>query len=160
MIYCILAHILTFLLDLIATLQCSQDEKDLEILLLRQQLRILQRKHAHPPRLSRWEKLGLAVLAAKLIAVRRGARSRLDQVILLFKPETVLKWHRELVRQKWTYSRRRPGGRPPITAELEALILRLAKENPTWGYGKLEGELVKLGYDVSRSTVRDVLKRK
>ena len=85
-IYCILAHILAFLLDLIATLQCSQHANDLDILFLRQQLRILQRKHAHPPRLARWEKLGLAVLAAKLTVVRRGARSRLDQVILLFKP--------------------------------------------------------------------------
>ncbi len=81
-------------------------------------------------------------------------------MVLLFKPATLLKWHRELVRRKWTCTQRRSAGRPAITPELEALILRLAKENPTWGYGKLEGELAKLGYDVGRSTVRDVLKRK
>ncbi len=80
--------------------------------------------------------------------------------MLVFKPETLLTWHRELVRRKWTFTRRRTGGRPPITAELEALILRLAKENPAWGYSKLEGELRKLGYDIGRSTIRDVLKRK
>ena len=51
-------------------------------------------------------------------------------------------------------------GRPRISPDLEALILRLAKENPSWGYGKLEGELGKLGYDIGRSTIRDVLKRK
>jgi transposase InsO family protein len=78
----------------------------------------------------------------------------------LFKPDTVLKWHRDLVRRKWTFAKKAPLGRPPISPELEALILRLAKENPSWGYGKIEGELGKLGYDVGRSTIRDVLKRK
>jgi putative transposase len=160
MIYFLLAHCLAFLLDVIAIAGRSDREKDLEILLLRQQLRMLQRKHPHPPRLSRWEKLGLAVLAAKLRALSSGARTRLDQVVLLFKPATLLKWHRELVRRKWTFRKGPPHGRPPISSDLEALILRLARENPTWGYGKLEGELHKLGYDIGRSTIRDVLKRK
>ncbi len=80
MIYFILAHGLAFLLDLIATLRRSDHEKDLEILLLRQPLRILQRKQPRPPRISRWEKLGLAVLAAKLTAVSSSARTRLGQV--------------------------------------------------------------------------------
>ncbi len=137
----------------------SDHEKDVEILLLRQQLRILQRKQPHPPRLSRWEKLGLAVLTARLAAVNSQARTRLSQIVLLFKPETVLKWHRELVRRKWTFARTRTGGRPAITADLTELILRLAKENPGWGYSKLQGELLKLGYDMGRSTIRDVLKR-
>jgi putative transposase len=159
MIYFLLTYILAFLLDLIGTVSRSDPEKDLEILFLRQQLRILRRKHPHPPRLSRWEKLGLAVLAAKLTAVRRGAHARLNELVLLFKPATLLKWHRELVRRKWTFRQCQTGGRPPITAELEALILRLAKENPTWGYSKLHGELLKLGSDVGRSTIRDVLKR-
>ncbi|HSH78364.1 MAG TPA: helix-turn-helix domain-containing protein [Herpetosiphonaceae bacterium] len=159
MIYFLLAHMFAFLLDLIAIAWRSDHEKDLEILLLRQQLHILQRKRPGPPRISRWEKLALAVLAAKLTAVGSSARSRMGQIVLVFKPETLLKWHRELVRCKWTFTNRRMGGRPPITAELEALILRLAKENPRWGYGKLHGELLKLGYDLSRTTVKDVLKR-
>ena len=134
----------------------GRHDKDIEILLLRQQLRILQRKHPQPPRISRWEKLTLVVLAGKLT---NRARARLGQVVLLFKPDTVLKWRRDLVRRKWTFKRQVARGRPAISTELEALILRLAKENPAWGYGKLEGELSKLGYDIGRSTIRDVLKR-
>src|SRR5687768_1782730 len=78
----------------------------------------------------------------------------------LFKPDTLLKWHRELVRRKWTLKKKARLGRPATSLELETLLLRLAKENPAWGYGKLEGELGKLGCDIGRSTIRDVLKRK
>ena len=160
MIFFLLARIFAFLLDLIAIASRSDHEKDLEILLLRQQVRILQRTHPRPPRISCWEKRGLAVLAAKLTAGSSNARARLGQVVLVFKPETLLKWHRELVRRKWTFAPKRSGGRPPITADLEALILQLAKENPRWGYSKIHGEVLKLGYDVGRATVRAVLKRK
>ncbi len=159
MIYFLLARTFAFLLDLVAIMWRSDHEKDLEILLLRQQLRILQRKHPRPPRLSRSDKLGLAVLTARLAAVNSQARTRLSQIVLLFKPETALQWHRELVRRKWTCARTRTSGRPPITVELTELILRLAKENPGWGYSKIHGEVLKLGYDAGRSTVRDVLKR-
>ena len=79
MIYFLLAHTFAFLLDVIAIAWRSDHEKDLEILLLRQQLHILQRKHPRPPRISRWEKLALAVLATKLTAVGGSARSRLGQ---------------------------------------------------------------------------------
>jgi putative transposase len=80
--------------------------------------------------------------------------------VLLVRPETILKWHRELVRRKWTYRRQPARGRPPIDAELEAMLLRLARENPRWGYGRLQGELRKLGHALGRSTIRDVLKRR
>ncbi|HEX2184318.1 MAG TPA: helix-turn-helix domain-containing protein, partial [Chloroflexota bacterium] len=63
------------------------------------------------------------------------------------------------MRRKWTIHRSAGGGRPAIPAEVEALILRLARENPGWGYGRLQGELRKLGHPLGRSTVRDVLKR-
>jgi hypothetical protein len=66
----------------------------------------------------------------------------------------------ELVRRKWTYRRKRVGGRPPLAAEVEALLLRLAAEDPRWGYGRLQGELAKLGHALGRSTVRDALKRR
>ncbi len=160
MIYFVLGRIFSLLLDLIAVVWRSDHEKDIEILLLRQQVRILQRKHSHSPRLSRWEKVDLAVLAARLVALSSTGRSRLTQAVLVFKPDTLLKWHRELVRRKWTYMRRQTGGRPQIAPDLEALILRLAKENPRWGYSKLNGELLKLGYAIGRTTIRAVLKRK
>jgi putative transposase len=70
----------------------------------------------------------------------------------------VLKWHRELVRRKWTYRRKKRGGRPRTQPELERLVLRLAREN-NWGHGKIEGELLKLGYTISDETVRNILKR-
>lgn len=160
MIFLLLAQVWSVLLDLIWLTRRTERDKDVEILLLRQQLRILQRKQPHPPRISRSEKLTLVVLVGKLTDLTTNARTRLSQVVFLLKPDTLLKWHRELVRRKWTFKQKAPLGRPRISPELEALLLRLAKENPTWGYGKLEGELGKLGYAIGRSTIRDVLKRK
>ena len=147
------------LLDLLWLGRRAHQAKDIEILLLRQQLRILQRNQPRAPRLDRWEKLTLLVLVSKLTTLTTSARARLGQLVLLFKPDTLLHWHRDLVRRTWTFKNKAPRGRPTIGAELEALILRLARENPTWSYGKLEGELFKLGYDIGRSTIRAVLKR-
>jgi hypothetical protein len=79
--------------------------------------------------------------------------------MLIFKPDTVLCWHRELVRRKWSFRRKGNPGRPKISSELEALIVRLAKENSRWGYEKIQGELLKLGYNLSVSSVRNTLKR-
>ena len=155
MTFFLLAHALSLLLDLIWLRRRADHDKDVEILLLRQQLRMLQRKQRAPPRMSRWEKLTLVVLARKLTIMTNGARSQLSQVFLVFRPETLLKWHRELVRRKWTFKQSASRGRPAISPDLEALIRRLAKENPGWG----QGELLKLGYEIGRSTIRDVLKR-
>src|SRR5439155_24364332 len=133
----------------------SEREQAVEVLLLRQQLRILERKQRRAPRVCRWEKLTLAVLAARL-----KGRDRLTEVMLLFKPETSLKWHRELVRRKWTFQHaKRHAGQAALNPEVEALIVQLARDNPRLGYKTLVGELRKLGYRVGRSTVRDVLKR-
>jgi hypothetical protein len=112
-----------------------------------------------PPRLTRGEKLTLAVLAAALARLTADPRGRLDQYLLLFKPDTILTWHRELVRRKWTYWRRNRGGRPAIPAEIEALILRLARENARWGHRRVQGEVRKLGHPISASTVRAALRR-
>ncbi len=160
MLFFLLAQAFSLLLDLIWMGRQTNIDKDAEILLLRQQLRILQRKHPHAPRISRWEKLTVVVLARELTGLTASAHSRLSQVVLRFKPDTLLQWHRELVRRKWTFKKKVPLGRPPIAPEVEHLLLRLARENPTWGYGKLEGELGILGYDIGRSTIRDVLKRR
>ena len=158
MFWFVLAHLVAFLVDLVAGGQHADRDKDLQILLLQHQVRLLQRQRPQP-RLTRWEKLTLAVLTTKLARLTAGPRSRLEHAILLFKPETVLTWHRELVRRKWTFRRPRSGGRPALPLEVEGLILRLARENPRWGYGRLQGELRKLGHPLGRSTVRDLLKR-
>jgi putative transposase len=155
MIWSILAQVLWLSLDVVGVLRQSEREQAVEVLLLRQQLRILERKHQRPPRVSRWEKLTLAVLAARL----KGS-GRLSEMMLLFKPDTVLKWHRDLVRKKWTFQHtQRRAGHAALDPEVEALIVQLAVDNPRLGYKKLVGELRKLGYRVGRSTVRDVLKR-
>ncbi len=159
MAYGLITQFCTLLLDLITVIGQSEQQKNLELLLLRQQLRMLQRKRNRAPHISRMEKLILAVLSAKVARLMEGKPARLGHMLLLFKPETVLKWHRELVRRKWTFKRRGCPGRPPINADLAALIVRLARENPRWGYGKIQGELRKLGHRVARSTVQALLQR-
>jgi len=115
---------------------------------------------------SRIEKLTLAVLTVRLKEIGKRTTRPLRDIIRILEPETVIGWHRELVRRKWTYQHRSRRGRPALGKELEDLILRLAHENPRWGYGKLEGELLKLGYEASQwsqskplTTIRNVLHR-
>src|SRR5881392_557741 len=100
MVWFVVGQVFTMLLDILALRGQSEREKDIEILLLRQQLRIIERKQSRLHRLSHWEKLSLAVLTTRFKAVTTGGRERLHQVIRIVQPETVLKWHRELVRRK------------------------------------------------------------
>src|SRR3954471_17417353 len=123
MFWFILAHFVAFVVDLLAARRADDRDKDVQILVLRHQVRLLQRRQPRPPRLTRGEKLTLAVLVAALARLTAGPRHQLDQYVLLFKPETILKWHRELVRRKWTFRRPNPGGRPAIPAELVGIIL-------------------------------------
>lgn len=126
---------------------------------LRQQLSILQRKLNSIIKPNRVEKMKLAVPATKIKRISHQTSNQLQGVIRIFQPETVLRWHRELVRRKWIYPNKNKGGRPSLSKELENLILHLARENPRWGYSKIQGELVKLSFTVSQSTVRNILDR-
>ncbi len=125
----------------------------------RQRLRLARRQHPRPRRLTRGEQLTLAVLTAALAKLTADPRHQVDRYLLLFKPETVHRWHRELVRRTGTSRRRNLGGRPTLPAEIAVLILRLAREHPRWGHRRIQGELGKLGHTVSASTVRAALRR-
>jgi len=155
----IFANIFKIFLSLFHLSFRSGQEKDLEILILRHQLNILQRKHDQIIRPDRVDRMILSVLAVRLKHLSGRSASKLSDMIRIFQPETVLRWHQELVRKKWTYPHKNKGGRPPIEQELESLILRLAKENPHWGYGKIEGELLKLGCKVSRTSIRNIFRK-
>ena len=158
MVWFALCHLLSCLVDLFTVRSMTDAQKDIQILLLRQQVRVLQRKARQPKRFSRLEKTLLAVLVAKLKRTTSDFRAQV-QPILIFSPDTVLRWHRELVRRKWTFRRKAAAGRPKIAPEVESLVLQLARENVGWGYDRIEGELVKLGYTIDRSSIRNLLKR-
>jgi len=102
MLWSALMQLVGFIVDLVIGTRRTVDAKDLEIALLRHQIRLLQRRAGHPPRLSRWEKLILTSLVAQLGRAATGSRGYLSRAVLLVRPETALKWHRELVRRTWT----------------------------------------------------------
>ena len=87
----------------------------------------------------------------------RLGRRRLREVATIVTPDTILRWHRQLVARKWTYAKRR-GGRPGVLAEIRRLVVRMAEENPTWGYTRILGALKNVGHRVSRSTIARILK--
>jgi putative transposase len=121
--------------------------KELEILLLRHELAILRRQSTRP-RLTPSDR---ALFAALSRALPRTAWANLG-----VKPDTLLRWHRQLVARRWTFEHRK-AGRPPLGRSLRELILRLARENPHWGYKRIVGELKGLGVSVSATSVRKVL---
>src|SRR5450830_1456228 len=126
------------------------DERDIELLVLRHQVKVLQRQ-VKRPRLNRLDRV---FLAAASRAMTRGSWSS-----FMVRPETLLRWHRELVRKKWTYRRTGSPGRPPIDPDIRDLIVRLGRENPRWGYQRIRGELMKLQIRISATTVRTILLR-
>jgi transposase InsO family protein len=116
--------------------------------------RILRQQIPGRVRLSDGERKTLAKLGKKL------GRQALAEVATIVKPETILAWHRTLVAKKFDgSSQRKAPGRPPVEAELEALVVRLAQENRTWGYDRIVGALKHLGYTISDQTVGNILKR-
>jgi putative transposase len=158
MIWFMTSQVVSTLVELVQLTRKAESEKELEILLLRRQLAILKRKSHPPVRLSRAEKLTLVVLAVRLKAKTGRTIKQLGEVIRIVKPKTVFRWHRALVRRKWTYRQRNRGGRPRTDREIERMAVRLASEND-WGFERIEGELKKLGYTISHETVGNILRR-
>jgi putative transposase len=116
--------------DLLYALTRRQRDLAIEVVVLRQQVRMYQRKARRAPRLARWDKVLLAAIVTRYRAVASA--------IVIVQPETVLRWHREIVRRKWAYGNTPQRGRPTIPADTVDLIVRLARENRAWGYGKLQ----------------------
>ena len=130
-------QVFSTLLDWLWLGRKSEQEKDLEILLLRRQLEIMNRGHAKRLRMSRADKLTLTVLTTRLKSVAGWPVKQFGAVLRIVQPETVFKWHREVVKRKWTFQRQRHGGCPRTAQDLERLIVRLARENRDWGNGKV-----------------------
>jgi transposase InsO family protein len=135
--------------QLFALLARRDAAKDLELLVLRHQLTVLQRQVPRP----KLKPADRALLAAISRVLPRSSWS-----CFLVTPQTLLRWHRRLIAGTWTYPRRGPG-RPPLDEDVQQLIIRLATENPHWGYQRVKGELLRLGVQVSATAIRSTLCR-
>ncbi|MCU1660153.1 MAG: hypothetical protein JWR58_218 [Pseudonocardia sp.] len=140
--------IVSRLLGWMVLLARSDADKDIEILVLRHQLAVLNRQ-TRRARISWADRALITALVRRLPARRRAG--------MLATPATILRWHRRLVARHWTSSPRRPG-RPAVPPGLRTLTVRVATENPTWGYRRVHGELAGLGYQIGASTVWKILK--
>jgi transposase len=138
-----------------AWLRLSQREESwqtAEILILRHQLAVLQRRQPRPPDVNWADR---ALLATLLDVIPKARRQGLR---LLVTPDTILRWHRDIIRRRWAArSMRGRTGRPATRRNISALVLRLARENPEWGYRRIHGELAGLGVKVAASTVWEIL---
>jgi transposase len=136
-------------IQLLALLARGDAAKDLEIIVLRHQLAVLRRQ-THRPKLQPADRALLAAISRILPRARWSC--------FLVRPESLLRWHRRLVAGAWTYPHR-GRGRPPLDEDVQQLIVRLANENPRWGYQRIKGELLRLGVRVSATAIRTTLLR-
>mgnify|MGYP001819289499 FL=1 len=146
LVFRILYRFLTALARLVVR---SERSKDLEIIVLRHQVQVLRRQVERPAVTEPDRTLLGAIAAALPRRLRQG---------WIVTPETLLRWHGRRIARHWTQPPRRRPGRPPTCAELRRLVVRLAKENPTWGHRRIQGELVGLGHTIASSTVWQILK--
>jgi putative transposase len=135
--------------QLLVLLARGEAAKDLELLVLRHQLTVLRRQLPRP----KLEPADRALLAAVSRALPRSRWS-----CFFVRPETLQRWHRHLIAGAWTYPHRQTG-RPPLDQDVQQLIIRMAEENPTWGYQRIRGELLRLGVQVSATAIRTTLRR-
>lgn len=159
MIWAVVRQVFSTLLELIHIGRLSAQEKDLEILVLRKQLAMMEQQLDKPVRLSRVERLTLAVITVKLKAISGRSIKQLRAVIRIVQPETILRWHQKMIRRKWTQACQNTGGRPRTHLDIERLVVQFARENDDWGYGKIQGELLKLDIDISEETIANILAR-
>jgi putative transposase len=143
-------RLLRCLFGLLAVLVRSDLSKDVELLVLRHENQVLRRQAGGRPRWDNTDWLWLTALS-RLVNRCRWAE------IFPVTPATILRWHRSLVARKWTFTDRRRPGRPSTGASIKTLILRMARENPSWGHRRIQGELARLGYAIAASTVWEIL---
>jgi len=158
LIWLVLYRLVSLVISIIQLRSQSDANKDIEILMLRRELAIMKRHNQSVVRPKREDKLFLTALVMHLKKRAGYHVKQLGGLLPIVQPETVLGWHRELVRRKWAQKRQSRGGRPATDPEIEALVIRLAQEND-WGYGKISGELRKLGHRLSDQTIANILKR-
>jgi len=135
------------LVDWLVLLARSTASKDAELLVLCHEVAVLRRPNPRP----RLDWADRAILTALIRRLPKPVKNR------LITPGTVLRWHRRLVAKKWTYPNRT--GRPPVPEKVVLLVERLARDNASWGYQRIQGELRELGHRVAASTIRRILKR-
>jgi putative transposase len=143
-------RLLRCLFGLLAVLARSDLSKDVELLVLRHENQVLRRQAVGRPRWDHTDRLWLTALA-RLVHRCRWAE------IFPVTPATILRWHRSLVTRKWTFTERRRPGRPSTGASIKTLIVRMARENPSWGHRRIQGELAWLGYAIAAATVWQIL---
>jgi hypothetical protein len=143
--------LLCFLLRLLASPFKSKSRLEAEIAALRHQLIVLQRTVRGRAELTNADRLFFILLFRWFPPILKA--------ITIIRPETLVRWHRAGFRRYWRWKSRNPGGRPPIGAELRALIRRMSIENVLWGAPRIQGELLKLGFMVAQSTVAKYMVR-
>ena len=150
MTFCPLYLIFARLCGWLALLPRSGDARNTEILVLRHQIAVLQRQ-VRSPRLTWADRAILAVLTRRVCTARRR------QLSLIVTPRTLLRWHADLVKRRWTH-RRRTSGCPRTGPAIRRLVLETARDNPAWGYRRICGELTGLGYKIAPPAIWEILK--